>query len=115
VYAKHIDRRSFGLALSLSSGTARQVPAGSILRFRSTFFLMSRMQKQVIEPQTYSMAPLFINYIREVANRRRRKDRRRHIGSWPDSEVAEPLSGHSGLVVLTEILSEFDRCCRKSR
>jgi hypothetical protein len=54
---------------------------------------MSRMQKQVIEPQTYSMAPLFINCIREVANRRRRKDRRRHVGCWPDSEVAEPLSG----------------------
>jgi len=78
------------------------------------------MQKQVIEPQTYSMAPLFINCIREVANRRRRKDRRRHVGSWPDSEGAERpddfrFLGHSGFVVLTAILSEFDRCCRKSR
>ena len=35
------------------------------------------------------MAQLFIKCIREVANRRRRKDRRRHVGSWPDSEVAE--------------------------
>jgi len=81
---------------------------------------MSQMQKQVIEPQTYSMAPLFINCIREVANRRRRKDRRAMSVPVPDSEGAERpddfrFLGHSGLVVLTAILSEFDRCCRKSR
>src|SRR5712672_1639657 len=34
-----------------------------------------------------------------------------------DSEVADDFHflGRSGLVVLTAILSEFDRCCRKSR
>src|SRR5262249_50082152 len=44
-----------GLALSLSSWTARQVSASSILRFCPiNNFSTSRMQKQAIEPQTCS-------------------------------------------------------------
>jgi hypothetical protein len=44
-----------GLALSLSSQAARQVPTSSLLRFRAiNNSLTSRMQKQLIEPQTCS-------------------------------------------------------------
>src|SRR6185295_15955527 len=44
-----------GLALSLSSQAARQVPTSSLLRFRAiNNSLTSRMQEQVIESQTCS-------------------------------------------------------------
>jgi hypothetical protein len=59
VYAKHIQRRIFGLALSLSSWAGRSCTAPSSGKFHSALssdqqFFDLQMQEQGIEPQTSS-------------------------------------------------------------
>ena len=107
-----------GLALSLSSQPARQVPTSSLLRFRAiNNSLTSRMQEQVIESQTCSRRraqwPQTASMRRKSRWHKTHNRGTLHFRNWPDSEMAQRpdgvrFLGYSGLVVLTASLSASD-------